>query len=55
MTQKKDQASPLIEVKLAKPHTHKGKQYKPGDKIQVNAIELAFLRKAEVVAEEAGQ
>jgi hypothetical protein len=44
---------PLIEVTLAKPHTHAGKRHDAGAKIHVNEIDRERLvRKGIVIAKE---
>lgn len=43
-------APELFEVTLAKPHTHAGKDHKPGDKIKVTARQRAWLQGLEVIA-----
>lgn len=39
----------LVEVALAKPHTHNGRAHQPGDKIKVTADQKAWLEKLGVV------
>lgn len=39
----------LVEVTLAKPHTHNGRAHQPGDKIEVTADQKAWLEKLGVV------
>lgn len=39
-------------VKLAKPHTHEGKDYAAGEELSVGKSTAAWLRKAGVVATE---
>lgn len=39
----------LVEVKLAGEHTHKGVDYKAGDKIKVTPRQKAFLEEAKKV------
>lgn len=39
-----------VEVTLAKPHTHAGKELQPGEKIKVTARQREWLQGLEVVA-----
>lgn len=39
----------LLEVTLAKPHTHDGRAHQPGEKINVTADQKAWLEKLGVV------
>lgn len=39
-----------VEVTLAKPHTHAGKDLQPGEKIKVTARQREWLQGLEVVA-----
>ncbi|MDG9928533.1 MULTISPECIES: hypothetical protein [unclassified Pseudomonas] len=48
-TEAAEAAPELIEVILAKPHTHKGKEYAKGEKIKVTAQQKEWLKKREVV------
>lgn len=48
-----DQKPKLIKVTLAKAHTHAGKAYAAGDKINVREATAAWLKKAGVVADNA--
>lgn len=43
------QAVGRVSVVLAKPHTHAGKDYQPGDTISVTAKQKAFLEEAGVL------
>ena len=45
-------AAETIKVKLAKPHTHEGKDYPVGTELSVDKATAEWLRKAEVVAVE---
>ncbi|WP_420598638.1 DUF7210 family protein [Neptuniibacter sp.] len=44
-----EQKEKLIEVTLAKPHTHKGEPKKPGEKIKVNARRKQRLEEREII------
>lgn len=48
-TEAAEAAPELIEVTLAKPHTHRGKGYAKGEKIKVTAQQKAWLQTHEVV------
>ena len=39
----------LFEVTLAKPHTHKRQRLQPGAKIEVDAVQKAYLEKHGIV------
>lgn len=43
------QAPELVEVALAKPHTHNGRAHQAGEKIKVTADQKAWLEKLGVV------
>ncbi len=50
MAEKKPAEQKLVEVTLAKPHTHAGSKCKVGDKIKVTEPERDWLIKNGVVA-----
>lgn len=39
----------LIEVVLTKPHRHRGRDYQPGQKIDVSEAEARFLQNNKVI------
>lgn len=39
-----EQLPDLIEVELARPHTHKGRDYTPGDKLKLSPERAEWLR-----------
>lgn len=45
------QAPELVEVTLAKPHTHNGRAHQAGEKIKVTADQKAWLEKLGVVGD----
>ncbi|MNF81920.1 hypothetical protein D3C84_642120 [compost metagenome] len=49
------QAAGRVSVVLAKPHTHAGKDYQPGDTITVTAKQKAFLEENEVLPKPAAR
>ena len=50
MNEKSTPVEKLEAVKLAKDHTHAGKDYKAGETIEVNAAEKAWLKTLAIIA-----